>query len=678
MYKKIGIFALILSSALYAQESEKNNEIAVKLNESTITTERYEETPVIETAKNVTIITSQEIEKRGYKTVDEALNNVPGLSFAGGYLSMRGQVPSMGNKHLVVLLDGIPQNGMDNRSFDLDFIPVEQIEKIEVVPAGGAIMYGGNATSGVINIITKDNENKKYWGNAGLLIGSFNERKYKLNYGTNINDKLSIDAKYINKDKDGYRDYTKRESEFGEIGVKYKLNDGEIGVKYIRNERESVGSGYLTKQQYDEDRKQNDPSYKEKIAHDTQDKYILEFNKKLTDKLDFSAVAEYREREYTYSQPKGAQYPSYKSRIKNTDSIYTNTQLKYKYGEKSNLIIGGDYSKATVKEDGNSVLKPSTIYRKTYTETDYEAFGGYILNKYAYNNFIFTQGIRVEKSEFDEDETTYNSNGTFKNKSNTNDSNTNTNYELAVNYLFSEVTSGYLSYNKVYRAPNLTEYSSWKTIKDTGETAPKDSQEVDTIEIGVKSLIDNVYLSGALFYIKGNKEIMYDYYRDEMIDKSESGSYYNLDGKTERIGLELASEQYFDKITLRESFTYLFKHELVDGPYKGNDIPGMSDTVIGLGATYEATPNLTFNIESNYHSKAYLINDYYNRVSKANSYMVTNISAKYNFNNGVAVSAGIDNVFNEIYCDYITYAGKKINYSPSPERTYYVSAEYKF
>ena len=395
MYKRIGILALILSSSLYADELGKKENFAVKLNESTITSERYDETPVIETAKNVTVITGDEIEKRGYKNVEEALINVPGLSFAGGYLSMRGQVPSMGNKHLVVLVDGIPQNGMDNRSFDLDFIPVEQIEKIEVVPAGGAIMYGGNATSGVINIITKENVNKKYWGNTGLQIGSFNERKYKLNYGTNLTENLSIDARYINTDKDGYRDYTKKEAEFGEIGAKYRLKDGNIGFKYIRNERKSTGSSYLTKVQYDEDRKQNGSSYKEKIAHDTQDKYILEFNKKLSDNLSLSAVTEYREREYTYSQPKTATYSSYHSRVKNTDSIYTNAQLKYSYMEKSSLILGGDYSKAKVKEDGYST-SGSVIYRKTYTETDYEAIGGYLLNKYSYNDFIFTQGIRVE------------------------------------------------------------------------------------------------------------------------------------------------------------------------------------------------------------------------------------------------------------------------------------------
>ncbi|VEH39501.1 Uncharacterised protein [Fusobacterium varium] len=63
MYKKIGILALFLSSSLYANEVEKKEEFAVKLNESTITSERYEETPVIETAKNVTVITNKEIEK---------------------------------------------------------------------------------------------------------------------------------------------------------------------------------------------------------------------------------------------------------------------------------------------------------------------------------------------------------------------------------------------------------------------------------------------------------------------------------------------------------------------------------------------------------------------------------------------------------------------------------------
>lgn len=140
MYKKIGILALIISSSLFAEETTKEKDYGVRLNESTITTERYEETPVIETAKNITVITGEEIEKKGYRNVEDALKMVPGLFLTDGSFSMRGQVPKLADKSLVVLVDGIPQNGMDNRQYDLDFIPIEQVEKIEVVPAGGAIM----------------------------------------------------------------------------------------------------------------------------------------------------------------------------------------------------------------------------------------------------------------------------------------------------------------------------------------------------------------------------------------------------------------------------------------------------------------------------------------------------------------------------------------------------------
>lgn len=63
MYKKIGILALIISSSLFAEETIKEKDYGVRLNESTITTERYEETPVIETAKNITVISEEEIKK---------------------------------------------------------------------------------------------------------------------------------------------------------------------------------------------------------------------------------------------------------------------------------------------------------------------------------------------------------------------------------------------------------------------------------------------------------------------------------------------------------------------------------------------------------------------------------------------------------------------------------------
>ena len=53
----------------------------------------------------------------------------------------------------LVLVDGIPMN-MDGR-YNLDDIPSDAIERIEVVKGGGSVLYGSEATGGVINIITK-------------------------------------------------------------------------------------------------------------------------------------------------------------------------------------------------------------------------------------------------------------------------------------------------------------------------------------------------------------------------------------------------------------------------------------------------------------------------------------------------------------------------------------------
>lgn len=61
MYKKIGILALILSSAVYAEEIQ-----STKLNESVISTENFE-TSVRNTAANITIVTAQEIEEKEHK-----------------------------------------------------------------------------------------------------------------------------------------------------------------------------------------------------------------------------------------------------------------------------------------------------------------------------------------------------------------------------------------------------------------------------------------------------------------------------------------------------------------------------------------------------------------------------------------------------------------------------------
>ena len=246
--------------------------------------------------------------------------------------------------------------------------------------------------------------------------------------------------------------------------------------------------------------------------------------------------------------------------------------MKYNYGNKSNVIIGTDYSKAKVKEksygyDGD--LKDPILYNKKNTDTNFYAIGGYILNKLSYDKFLFTQGVRVEKNVFDED---IDALKTYKkNKKNyfvkpleheyshSKFSPTNTDYELTANYLLDKDKSVYVSFNSVKRSPTLTEYSGW----DIKDSPTRKSQQLDTIELGTKALFDNIYLAAATFYIHGKNEIMYD-----PAKLNNGGSFYNLNGKTERKGIELISEQYFGNLTLRQNFTYM-DNKLASGRYKG-------------------------------------------------------------------------------------------------------------
>ena len=695
MSKKWMILGLVLAANAYGGIFD--NEYAAKLNESVITTERYEETPVIETAKNVTVITGEDIEERGFKNVDEALNMIPSLNQIDGEISIRGQVPKMGARTVVVLVDGVPQNGMDNRVADLDFIPIEQVDKIEVLPSGGAVMYGGNASAGVINIVTKGTPDKKYWGRVGTEMGSYSYRKYNGNIGTKVTDRLSATVDYSTTDKKGYRHGEKKDLDFVQVGTNYKFDDGKIGFKYSHNKR--VGrdvAGSLSEKQLKNGRRYNSYQGLDKERRDVQDKYIVNFDKRLSKDLELSGVFEYRHRDYKFYTDNHVI-----NRDKDTDSYYTNLQMKYHYLDKNSVIIGGDYSKANVKEKSygfNGDKKDKTLYNKENSKTDFYAIGGYVLNKVNYDKFIFTQGLRVEKNVFDKDTDSldtykkykYDSTGKaildkdgnhkyttiFKkplkyNSSNSKYKPTNTDIELTGNYMIDSEKSVYLSYNRVKRSPTLTEYTGWN--KELSSNIK--SQTLNTVELGTKSLFDNIYVSAATFYIHGDKEIMYDPGKKDNVTSKKS--YYNLNGKTERYGLELATEEYFGDLTLRQNFTYMH-NEIKSGRYKGSKIPGVPAITAGAGATYEIIPNLFVNADLRYVGRAYLANDFSNKYDKGSSHTLTDITLRYNMDNGLSVYGGIDNLFDKKYFDYSYVSDGTIKYSPAPERTYYIGLDYKF
>ena len=147
---------------------------AEEVNAASRTTENVEDAP-----SSVTIVRSEELRGMGYPTIAEALRGVRGIyvsddrTYATVGFRGLGSLGNYGNR-VLVLLDGQPTNdnwigssyvGFDART-DLD-----DIERIEVVRGPGSVLYGTNAFSGVINLVTRDVD--KTSGEVGVGVSQY-------------------------------------------------------------------------------------------------------------------------------------------------------------------------------------------------------------------------------------------------------------------------------------------------------------------------------------------------------------------------------------------------------------------------------------------------------------------------------------------------------------------------
>ena len=114
-------------------------------------------TPVEEDnlGRAVTVVTGEDIEARGLVTVQEALRALPGVSVNGSGDSFT-QVRIRGGEanHTLILIDGIEAAGGDGE-YILSGLETAMIERIEVLRGPQSVVYGSNASAGVINIVTR-------------------------------------------------------------------------------------------------------------------------------------------------------------------------------------------------------------------------------------------------------------------------------------------------------------------------------------------------------------------------------------------------------------------------------------------------------------------------------------------------------------------------------------------
>jgi vitamin B12 transporter len=138
-----------------------------------------------DSTRPVYVITGEEMEAQGMRTVREALRFLPGVLPDGTVgtevNALSGQfIRGSNSEQVLILLDGRPINNLGSGSFDLSEITTNNIERVEVLPGGGSTLYGSDAIGGVINIITR-RPTEKVTTQAGVTFGAYGLNQQTIN-----------------------------------------------------------------------------------------------------------------------------------------------------------------------------------------------------------------------------------------------------------------------------------------------------------------------------------------------------------------------------------------------------------------------------------------------------------------------------------------------------------------
>lgn len=148
----IPVLASMAAMAAHAQEPVQIPGIVV--------TATSQEQNLRDAPATVTVITQEELQERPVQDIADALRDVPGITINGIGLNRRGvSIRGMSEDHTLILVDGKRINAsasaIGHADYDLNWVPAEAIERIEVVRGPMSSLYGSDALGGVVNIITR-------------------------------------------------------------------------------------------------------------------------------------------------------------------------------------------------------------------------------------------------------------------------------------------------------------------------------------------------------------------------------------------------------------------------------------------------------------------------------------------------------------------------------------------
>jgi iron complex outermembrane receptor protein len=666
---------------------------------------RFEEN-LNEVPANVQVITREEIAESSSNSIPDILSQIGGLNVRntnGGQLNLGASIDMGGygvtaNSTTLILVDGQRINPIDSSAVSWESIPLDSINRIEILRGGASVQYGNGAVGGVINIIT--NSGKKSLNQVSTSFGSFNtlvnnaifrntfnQTTVQLSANTSNSNgwrqnssvnAYAFDAKIIQalsgKDSvytDVFYSYSNQQNPGGVVG---QVGQGNPQSAKFNN----VGSGTGT----------NNTGIRAGLAKELGGTFNLEVDSSYTNKTTsfnqpYYSTADAGIGSDPYISPSFTKFQGWQAnftpRIKGNFGAMGTSILGYEFN-KANQSSTNSYSSVMNQAAANvyppgplgvsSIPLQGTANASLYNQSIY-----WIQKLPLTNGIDFNGGYRYQRQSATtsgadiwngaaSDSQTYSANAG----------------DLALNFKYLEGQRLYLKWNQSYRFPNIDEFWGWS--KNGGGSTfggILKPQTAQTYEIGGNWQVLKSNLTASIFTSVSQNEIMYS-----PATFINSNSPYNINRNGANFNLLSAlSSQMSVGVggTVQRAF-------YASGPYQNQSIPQVPNLLLNARATYAFTGNWSVGGIINYvGSQQYDASPaIYNSLAAMPSYTVADIYTNYKYGNW-ETRLTIKNVGNSQYSTYGGYGyvtgpnGNNANnyfYYPNDPRSVFVSAKYLF
>ena len=584
----------------------------------------------------VTVITAEDIEKSGAKTVQEAIQYATGIvmydqvgnSFQQT-IDLRGfngqPVPATS-----VFVDGVRVNEPDFNTTNFDLIPLETIERIEIIPGASAI-YGKNALGGVISIITKRGGAKPQV-TGETLFGSFHRERYNINASGPVG-KLDYFSSFTRETETGFRDESagRISRYFGKIG--FRPTEGtDLSASYTYVKDHLLQAGTLPLSAAAVDRRQN---FTPGDFFDSEAN-LINLNGRQSLPLGFSLNlnAFYRrlgQEQFGVGQPilVGGMLSTAQNLVK-TESRGGVVQLLHEaspWGHRNNVVIGGEFTRNDVGSRLSSLSDFGPFLNRR--DNNERVWGLYIQDTLNLtSSLILTTGLRYDIDKIDTD-----FEDTFTPPSTGTKTFSRATPRAGLTYLFTSRTSAFFNYSEGFRVPTIDELFSIVGASNA-HLNPVHSRNY---EVGVRSKLgDRAEGTVALFRTDVRNEIFFTCTVCDPFSPAFDGLNRNID-QSRRQGIEATVKvkpaSNFDGVV-----NYTFTEAQFLTPLKlsatqtidpGDSFPLVPKHRLSVTGNYHPVPAWTLSLSGLYVSTQFFLNDEPNGQPRLPGYFVMNGRVAY-------------------------------------------------